>query len=170
MLLRVRWVQGAEVGPGGDQKGLQTIYHLREEHQSLGVVLNCFSDALGGSGHLLPEELDVFSAALHGAGGQLDGGPQLVQALLLGELDGGVVQETVRVHGARWSSVDTGALKPSGKTWVEALNIWVVWNARTWSTCFPPLGGGIRDVGRGSCSIKPFHNVVSDEKGETINP
>lgn len=93
----------------------------------MGVVLNCFSDALGGSGHLLPEELDVFSAALHGAGGQLDGGPQLVQALLLGELDGGVVQETVRMHGARWSSVDTGALKPSGKTWVEVLlNICVV--------------------------------------------
>lgn len=71
-------VWGVDVSPGGGEEHLKSVHHLREEHQGLGVVLHRVRHALSRSCHLLPEELDVFGAVLHGAGRQLHRRPQLV--------------------------------------------------------------------------------------------
>lgn len=120
IVLSVAW----KLSPGGGEDQLQPFYHLREEDQGLGVVLHRVRHAFSCSCHLLPEELDVSGAALHGAGSQLHRRPQLVQTLLLGELHRGdwwQVHHTVWVHGAWRSSVDVRTPKPGILGWLDVL-------------------------------------------------
>lgn len=80
-----------DISPVGGEEHLETVYYLAEEHQRLRVILHRLRHTFSRCSHLLPEHLDVLGVALHGAGGQLHCGPQLVQTLLLGELHGGAL-------------------------------------------------------------------------------
>lgn len=141
-----RGVWEVDLGPGGDEERLQPVHHLREEDQGLGVVLHRVRHALGGGGHLLPQEFDVFGAALHGAGRQLHRRPQLIQTFLLGEFHGGhrrQIDHTVRPHGARGSGADSRTPQPGRRSRLEVvIDVRVIRDSETRWRQGPPPGGG----------------------------
>lgn len=65
--------------------------------------MHCIRQAFGRGGHLVAEDLNVSDAALHGAGGQLHCGPQLIQTGLFGELHAG--RPAMMLPGTRRSGV-----------------------------------------------------------------
>lgn len=93
---------------------MQPVHHLGEENQGLHRLCH----TLCGGYHPLSQDCDIFTAVFHRAGCQLNGSPQLIQALLPGQFYRGLLQHPARSHGARWSRADARALG-SRKTWLK---------------------------------------------------
>lgn len=162
--------KGVYFRSGGCEECLQPVHNLREEEQSLRVVLHCHRHVLCGCCHPLPKELYVFGAALHRAGGQLYSRPQLVQTLLFDELHGRHLQYAVRPHGAGWGCSDARAFssEPWRQAWLE-----VIMHAETWWSHGQTLGKWWWSTGGLSyfvlvSTVELVH--VSNEKTDIINP
>lgn len=69
----------------GDSKTLQFVHHFHQQTQRLGVFLHAVRHSLRYRHHLLPEISSFTSTRVYAAGNSMDGGPQLIQALLLRE-------------------------------------------------------------------------------------
>lgn len=159
-LLLVLWkfVAGAvslvdqNLTPAVSQDGLQVIHRPREEVQRLAVVMHCVRQAVGRGGHLVAEDLNVSDAALHGAGGKLHCGPQLIQTGLFGELHAG--RRATLLPGTRRSSVGMRRPQRQGRQ-TEASCAGV---ARNTETCWRRL------VSDFFSTVKLFSDVVSKKK------
>lgn len=90
----------------------QPLYHPPEERQGPPAAVHRVPQALAGGLHLVAQDPDVPDAGLHGAGGQLHRGPQLVQAGLSSQLHAGEGGGgALRLPGTRGGGVDAGGTR-----------------------------------------------------------